>query len=332
MRPKTLVPTLKTLIENRQPFLLTGSPGIGKTEMVEQAAKLAGAQQFTKHVVVDEPIDYKGLPIFNDGKAIFAPYDVLELMMETDKPTLIFLDDFGHGNPSVQAAAMQLVLGRAVNGKRISDYVTFGAATNRREDRAGVSGIIEPMKSRFLTILEVEVNVTDWQEWALSNGVPSDLVAFIEFRPNLLNDFKPTADMTNSPSPRTVYHVGQIMQMDFPKDAHFELIKGAAGEGFATEFLSFLRLKDELPDAKAALRNPDEVEVPKKANLIYAFIGALVEYVSPELIKGFAKIVKQFAPEYQVVAYRMAQFRHPEIIETDEWLEFFRNNVGYITV
>ncbi len=40
------------------------------------------------------------------------------------------LDDLGQAPPAVQAAAMQLLLARRVNGHAVSDHVTFLAATN----------------------------------------------------------------------------------------------------------------------------------------------------------------------------------------------------------
>ena len=66
-----------------------------------------------------------------------------------------FLDDLGQAPMSVQAAAMQLILARRINGFKISDKVIFMAATNRREDKAGVTGILEPVKSRFAWIVEL---------------------------------------------------------------------------------------------------------------------------------------------------------------------------------
>ncbi len=75
--------------------------------------------------------------------------------MTATKLTACFIDDLGQATPAVQAAAMQLILARTLNGHRVSDHVVFIAATNRRTDRAGVSGILEPVKSRFATLVEL---------------------------------------------------------------------------------------------------------------------------------------------------------------------------------
>ena len=237
MRPKQLNQAIKFAIKNKYPLLIKGSPGIGKTQILTQACLETGTELIVSHPVVSDPTDFKGLPFPNkEGTAAkFLPFGDLLRLIAADKPTVYFLDDLGQASSSVQAAAMQLLLARRINGHKVSDKVTFMAATNRRQDRAAVQGILEPVKSRFASIMELEVNVDDWVDWAIVQGLPVELIAFVRFRPNLLHDFKPTADIINSPNPRTVAAVGMMMNAGLPKDTEYEMISGAAGEGFAAE-------------------------------------------------------------------------------------------------
>ena len=92
---------------------------------------------------------------------------------------------------------MQLILARCINEHKLSPYVTFIAATNRREDKAAVSGLLEPVKSRFAAIVELEVSPDDWVIWALNNNMPTELIAFIRFRPDLLDNFQPSKDIVS---------------------------------------------------------------------------------------------------------------------------------------
>ncbi len=55
--------------------------------------------------------------------------------------TVVFLDDIGQSPPAVQAALMQLILARRVNGHRLSDHVVFCGATNDTMHLAGVAGL-----------------------------------------------------------------------------------------------------------------------------------------------------------------------------------------------
>lgn len=250
MKPSELARLLPSTIAARLPVMITGAPGIGKSDSVEQACAAADADLILTHPGLSDPTDYKGLPYAKDGIADFLPYGDLRRMIDADRLTVVFGDDFGQAPPSVQAAWMQLVLARRVNGHRISDNVVFITATNRKQDKAHVTGILEPVKGRFV-IIELEPDVTDWIAWALGAGVPIELIAFIRFRPELLNKFEPTPDITNSPTPRNVAMIGKLLTAGIDPDLEYAAFSGAAGEGFAAEFLGFLKIWRNLPDPDA---------------------------------------------------------------------------------
>jgi len=203
--PKQLTSLLAAMIPARLPLLITGPPGVGKSDIIGQAAATAQADLLISHPAVADPTDAKGLPWPKPGgvEATFLPFGELAQAIHATKLTVWLLDDLGQASPAVQASYMQLILARRVNGHILPDCVTFVAATNRRIDRAGVSGILEPVKSRFASIVELEPNVDDWSVWGYAHGVPATLIAFLRYRPELLCKFEATADLTNSPLPRT---------------------------------------------------------------------------------------------------------------------------------
>ena len=248
MRPKLLKEAILFSIEHNLPGLIKGAPGIGKSDIVAQACKEAGAELIISHPVVSDPTDYKGLPYPNpNGKeANFLPFGELNKLIKADKKTVFMLDDLGQAPMAVQASAMQLILARRINGHKVSDHIVFLAATNRREDKAGITGILEPVKSRFAWIVELEPALDDWIEWAVMNDMPHHLVSFIKWKPNFLLDFNPTSDIINSPSPRTIAHAGKILNGNPPKRILTELIEGAAGSGFAVEFMTFIDIYTSL--------------------------------------------------------------------------------------
>src|SRR3990167_9806099 len=188
MKPTQLMQLLARTIPAGLPILVTGAPGVGKSDIVARAAADAGADLILSHPAVADPTDAKGLPwIGKDGaSATFLPFGELAQAVAAEKPTVWLLDDLGQAPPSVQASYMQLLLARRVNGHALPDCVTFVAATNRRTDRAGVSGILEPVKSRFVSIIGLEPNLDDWCQWAFSAGMPPELVAFLRLPPDLL--------------------------------------------------------------------------------------------------------------------------------------------------
>lgn len=304
MRPKQLYNLLTKTIPANLPVLIKGPPGCGKTDIVTECAEACGANLLVTHPVVSDPTDFKGLPAIVEGKAEFLTFGDLEKLLTAKTETVAFLDDLGQAPAVVQAAAMQLILARKINGHKVSDKVTFIAATNRREDRAGVTGILEPVKSRFATIVELSPNVDDWCEWAIGHGVPAEVIAFCRFRPGLmLEPGAPTNDIVNRPSPRTVTNMGKLYKLGIED---LDILGGAAGVGFSTEFIGYIRVYKELPTIESILENPTGAKVPGERNhaALCAIATALATKITPKLVKPIITYLARLPAEFAVMGMR----------------------------
>lgn len=345
MNPSKLQNFLVSAIKNNLPVLITGAPGVGKSAIVAQACALAGARMILSHPVVSDPTDFKGLPWAKDGaeSATFLPFGEMHEALNATEPTVWFLDDLGQASPSVQAAAMQLILARRVNGHKIPDCVTFIAATNRRGDKAGVQGILEPVKSRFASIIELGVSLDDWCNWAISEDLPIELISFIRFRggkgsgrdphdQGLLHNFVPSADMTNSPCPRTWANVARLMALDLPTELQFEAFKGAVGEGAATEFLAFLEIRKNMPSLDAILLDPQNAEMPKEIGVKWAVAVGLAARATSSNFDRIAIYCERMRAsgmgEFAVLCIRDAMRRTPEVKQTASFIKMMSGNLG----
>jgi hypothetical protein len=334
MTPSKLNSFLIFAVTNGEPVLITGAPGIGKSDIVAQAAQAAGAELIISHPVVSDPTDFKGLPFpgENGKEAHFLPFGELNALITAKEPTVYFLDDLGQATPAVQAAAMQLILARRVNGFQISDRVTFIAATNRREDMAGVAGILEPVKSRFCSIIELEVNADDWVDWALKNSMPTPLIAFIRFRPELLSAFKPSRDMKNTSCPRTITAVGRLQNRGLLAELEYEVFKGAAGDAFAIEYIAFLKLYRELPNINQVILDPLHAPVSIDPATCYAISGALAAKMTEATIEPIIKYIERMPPEYGAICIKDATARDGALMNTRAYIawatQFFNQNLS----
>lgn len=280
LRPKQLSIALHAALGARQRVLVKGAPGVGKTQIIEAVCKKLGMDLILMHPSVSDPTDFKGMPfVLEDGSAEFIPFGDLRKIDGAKKPTVGFLDDLGQGTTSVQAACMQLF-----DKYRKHPHVTFLAATNRREDRAGVTGLLEPVKSRFATILSVEPNAEDWSEWALDNDMPPELIAYIRnVQPEALFKHEPSADISNSPNPRTWEHVGHILKMDIgSEDIRYAMITGAVGEAAASSFVGFLKIAKDAPSVDDIIANPNSAPIPTDLSAMYAVSSALAHRASTQ--------------------------------------------------
>jgi hypothetical protein len=334
--PKQMSELLAKLIPARLPILITGAPGVGKSDIIAQSAVAAGADLLISHPAVADPTDAKGLPWPKKGdtEATFLPFGELAQALKATKLTAWLLDDLGQAPPAVQASYMQLILARRVNGHILPDCITFIAATNRRGDRAGVSGILEPVKSRFASIVELEPTIDDWSQWAYAQGnISPTLIAFLRYRPQLLCAFQASADLTNSPVPRTWASVAKLEALQLSPDVESAAMTGAVGEGAALEYLAFRSMANSLVNLDAILLDPGNAPIPSKTNELYATAVGLAGRVNstnfPRIATYAARMVTEANKgEFAVLLIRDAQRKDPKITYTDTFVRLMSGPLG----
>jgi hypothetical protein len=321
MTPSQLTRVLSKRFVSRTPTLIVGQPGVGKSDIVGQAAAAAGAELMISHPVVGDPTDAKGLPWAEPGAkhASFLPFGDLARAVAATTDLVWFLDDLGQATPATQASYMQLLLAREVAGHKLPDCVTFVAATNRKQDRAGVSGILEPVKSRFTTIVTLEPNVRDWLSWANVNGIRPEVIGYVRLRPEVITEYAPSADMTNSPCPRTIAALSRLLDEDHDERDEFEVYSGAIGSGRAGEFVGFLRMFREIDDVDTILLNPSSAIVPTEPSALYAVAAALAGAANKNNFDRVFTYCERLPQEFAVYAIRDAQRRTPTVTRSPAW-------------
>lgn len=337
LRPRQASQLVGAYIKAGIPILLTGAPGVGKSSIVKEAAEFAGFQLILSHPVVSDPTDAKGLPWpGKDGKsATFLPFGDLDKAINADEPTVWFLDDLGQASPAVQASYMQLLLAREVNGHKLSPFVTFVAATNRRTDRAGVTGILAPVISRFGAVVGVETSVEDWCEWAMNANMPPELIAFLRFRPDLLHaqDTKKSDDMENFACPRTWEYAGIAMKLGLPDDLEFAALAGAVGEGAAIELRAFLTLlKSNMPSPDSIILDPDNAPIMERPDLLWAVTTALAKRASDtncgRIFRYAERMFENGNGEFAVLMVKEINRLHPSVRNTPDWTRLTLSDLG----
>lgn len=321
MKPSKLIRYLQFEFTHRFNVLVVGPPGVGKTDVILKAAEGIGAEVVVDHPVVSDPTDFKGLPFAHkdrDGEleAVFLAYRNLKKAIVATSPTIYFFDDLGQASDAVQKAVMQLLLARQIGEHFVSPHVTFVAATNRKQDKAGVSGLLEPVKSRFTGgIIHYEVDTDDWVKWAMTDGeMPLELVAFVKAKPDILSNITPSLELENYASPRTIASVGKHMNVGLPKEFWDESFKGIAGQGFSTEFISFLDIMEKLPSLDQIIQNPTTASVPTDAAKLYLLCAGLSNRMNkPEHLDNIFTYLYRLNAEFRVFTVVDAARRHKTV-------------------
>src|SRR5258708_20929347 len=103
----------KSLIQclaHEESLLLLSSPGVGKSDIVRQAAHEAGLELRSLLGTQIAPEDVSGVPKLVGNRAVFCPPRVL--LPESDKPFCLFLDELPASPPDVQKAFYSPLLDR----------------------------------------------------------------------------------------------------------------------------------------------------------------------------------------------------------------------------
>jgi len=210
---------------------------------------------------------------------------------------ILFLDEITSCPPLTQASAYQLTLDKQIGEYYLPKGWYVMGAGNRIEDRSVVRPLSKALANRF-THIDFEVNLDDWTDWAINKGIDPTLVAFINFRSDLLFAFNPESSENAFPTPRSWEFVDNLMNTVSNKDILPELIQGTVGKGAAAEWTSFQKLKDKLPDLDKILAGEDIV--PKEMDLKYALVSALVIKADPKrhferLLQYTGKLTAEFS-------------------------------------
>ena len=315
LKPSTVIEDLEICFKLKQQLLIVGPPAIGKTDCVKQAAQRAGMQCIISHPSIDDPTDAKGFPFpAQDGNsAKFLPYGKLKKILDSGEPTVWLLDDLGQASESVQKSYMQPLRGRLMGDHYVPDHVVFCAATNDVKQMSGVMGLLEPIKSRFHSIIFMEADLNDWCKWAEENDMPAVLIAFLRTNPKLLSNFKPTRDFTNCPSPREWEAVGKRWN---EKVYRQHLDEGSVGKGAAIEAYAFLELAQKAPSIDAMLMDPKNSEVPEEPSIRYLVAGGIARRMTKSNMKAALEYLYRMPQPFRVMSLLDATRRDKALTKT----------------
>ncbi len=323
MKFQEALATARSLLKENLSVLISGPPGIGKSALAETLAAQMGWRLIISQPVISDPIDFKGLPFVIDGRAEFLPFGDLLDLIQTTEDTLWNFDDLIQAPAAVQAALMQLVHPncRQLNGKRLSSKVRILACTNRREDRAGGFGFIEPLKQRFVSF-PLETDLNEWSSWALGNGLDPHIAAYLSWRPAHLLVEQPAPDLTGSPNPRNWEWCSRILRAALQPGPVYETLTGVLGQPVASEFISFLRVSASLPDLSRIAVDPEGVPVPVDPVTLYAVVGSLLGRSDQLPAKNLFQYLARLPEEFQVLFASFASSKNAAICNTPAFAEW----------
>lgn len=328
MKPSSIRKVLPVLINEQRPVFLWGPPGVGKSDVVKHVAEDLKFELRDVRLSLMDPIDLKGFPTIDTVKKHmkWLPADFLP----TKGKGILFLDEMNAAPQSVQAAAYQLVLNRKIGEYELPPNWSVLAAGNRAGDRSVVHAMPAALANRFVH-LDFDVNVDDWNHWAMENEIHLDVRAFIRFRPNLLHSFDPATNPRAFPTPRTWAFVNNIYKKNMSSEDEFELIKGTVGEGAAAEFSGFVRQIKDLPTVDQVLLDPENTKLPTNPGAQYAMCTVLDGKATTGNIARIMKYIERMPVEFQTIFVRSAIRRDTKLTGTRAYTDWGIKNSSVLS-
>lgn len=168
---------------HEQSFLLLSAPGMGKSEMVYEAAREAGLPCRSLLGTQIAPEDVSGVPRIVGERSVFCPPRLL--LPEKPEPFCLFLDELPACAPDVQKAFYSLLLERRLGEHALPQGTWVVAAGNRLQDRALVRAMSSALVNR-VTILQLKIDVDEWLVWAQQRGIRAEIRSFVRTIPDAL--------------------------------------------------------------------------------------------------------------------------------------------------
>ena len=207
---KDLKRTLNALLDaGVKNILISGAPGIGKSEIAYQVAQERGLTLYEVRLY-EQGEAAVGFPRLDTEVTKFTKPFWFD-RIEKDRPDIVFFDDF-HLVPG----AIQQYLYRFLTSRQIHDYTldytpTVIVAGNFNIDTAGACDIQAPVMNRFDAAVTFEPDLDKFVVWGFETGrIDPRIIAFLKANPDLFYtpDPPPTAMF---PSPRSWEKLSKLL-------------------------------------------------------------------------------------------------------------------------
>jgi len=324
MNIKSAKSHLKKIIQtNNLSVFLHGNPGLGKSEVCKQIANELKWHFVDIRLSMMMPSDLLGLPFASkDRKKAEWLYPSLFPDPDSKDNYLILLDEINLAPMSVQGAAYRLCLDKSLGDHyALPKGARIVAAGNLITDQSGVQKLSKALANRFIHFV-IEPDLDAWKEWALKNGINEKIIAFLNFKSNLLSQI-PKVEQDAFPSPRTWAFVSQLFNNSIYDE---DVIGGTVGRGTASEFFSFIEVYSKLPDINKILKG-EKVEIPEEPSVLYAVSSSIALRANPKNIENVFKFCEKLSTEFHILTIRDVAKRDDTILRSysgfQKWLDKF---------
>ena len=297
--------------------MVRSSPGQGKSAIVKQLAAHFNLLLIDLRLSMCDPTTIMGFPQIINGRATYVPMSIFPLeddplpLIDPKDPAkgtyagwLVFFDELPDAPPAIQSLAYKVILDKVVGDKPLHKKVLMAAAGNNAEDSDSAHDIATPLQSRVVH-LDLVTSLEDFIANARSKKFDTRINAFLQYRPNLLDNFSPDHTGHTFACCRTWEMVSK--QIKKIPDLTYDILPdlaGTIGEGVAQEFFAFSQIYRDLPTIADIQANPLMTKIPTEPSAQFAVSDMLYNHMSVTTAPTLLPYLDRLPIEFQVIVMR----------------------------
>lgn len=303
-------PNVKNLLYayyTRDPVLIWGPPGVGKTSAIEMLARKLGIPYWQPTVVSREDmamprlnedhIEMVLLKVFKDissstnGVVVLDELNII-LNDDTQYPILRFLDSGVVANHRIPESIWRVGIANppeyTLNSRPLSAAIA-NRLTHLNWDTGDAFKLAWCQNFPYYWGSPPTLPDIEEEKWATARSIVS---AFIRANPDLLLVIPNNPALLSKPwpSPRTWTKVSRYLALVLQGKCTLKDIEphisGAVGSDVAETFLEKWLIESQIPDPEEVLKDVERIKLPSRMDMLYAIINACSAYVSTILRQG----------------------------------------------
>lgn len=297
------------------PLFITGQFGTGKSTIVKEIADKYNLHLVDFRLSQVTPYDCLGYPKDVNGKMEYLPIANMVLegeeIPDNKEGVLLFLDELNSADKYVQGASYRLLLDREIGKYKLHPNTRIICAGNRIQDNGLVNKLLAPVKTR-VSHIEMIVDTKEFLNYVYnetSKGNWNSLVyAFLEFKPEYINNYDPTVDCHTYAVPRSWHFLSKQLDAgleDLSPDIRTNIICGIVGDSAGLDFSSFLDTMNLIPSIQDIVNDPKNTPIPNDIGAKWAlgiYLSRHLDKTNEDAIIEYCTRVSE--PDLRVVIYR----------------------------
>jgi hypothetical protein len=305
-----------TLIRNvgtTNTLLLQGSPGIGKSSILQTLERELPDYQMCYIDVANLDLGDLGMPVIDKDAMVtnYAPNARFGVGRGQTRPVVLMLDELGKASRPVLNMLLPVILeGRIGDVPLPTGSIVFGT-TNLATD--GVGDNIPAHAFNRMTVVTVANPTSDeWLAWAAGAGISPEVMAFAKQFPQVFDSYADLDKKDKNPyifnpmtgnirafcSPRSLAKASNIIDnRAVLGSALLPALAGTVGEAAARDMEALVHLADQLPLFENIVKDPTKTKVPTSVGSLFILAFMLAGRVKDDSLDAVMTYAERVGEE-----------------------------------